>query len=79
MKAAVEWFNDVVQYGDKNSDEYKISLIYRDIGIFNRDITLDIEEASDKGKYAPYWENLRSMAEQVSGEDQEIVHRSFTD
>lgn len=73
MKAAVEWFNDVVQYGDKNSDEYKISLIYRDIGIFNRDITLDIEEASDKGNYAPYWENLRSMAEQVSGEDQEIV------
>lgn len=73
MKAAVEWFNDVVQYGDKNSDEYKISLIYRDIGIFNRDITLDIEEASDKGKYEPYWENLRSMAEQVSGEDQEIV------
>jgi serine/threonine-protein kinase len=38
-----------------------MATIYRDIGKFNQDITLHIEEASDKGKYSPYWKNIREL------------------
>ena len=38
-----------------------MATIYRDIGKFNQDITLHIEEASDKGQYAPYWKNIKEL------------------
>ncbi|MEW8985707.1 MAG: serine/threonine-protein kinase, partial [Bacillus sp. (in: firmicutes)] len=49
MKSSIQWFEDAVQYGSKDSDYYEMATTYRDIGKFNRDITLHIEEASDKG------------------------------
>lgn len=50
--------------------------MYRDIGQFNRDITLNVQEASDKGMYLPYWNNLVQLVETVynSAEEQEIVN-----
>ena len=58
MKSAIPWFDDAVNYGNENNDFYNRARIYRDIGKFNRDITLNIVEASDSGMYAPYWENI---------------------
>ena len=57
---------DAVEYGDASSDNYLMASTYKEIGKFNRDITLQIEEADDKGKYAPYWENLEKLTEQIS-------------
>ncbi|MDP4157370.1 MAG: serine/threonine protein kinase, partial [Bacillota bacterium] len=37
----------------------------RDIGIFNRDITLHIDEASDNGLYRPYWENIKKLNKMI--------------
>ena len=50
--------------------------IYRDIGQFNRDITLNVQEASDKGTYLPYWENITKLVTTVSEsqDENEIVN-----
>ena len=66
MKSSIQWFEDAVEYGDASSDNYLMASTYKEIGKFNRDITLQIEEADDKGKYAPYWENLEKLTEQIS-------------
>ena len=74
MKSAIQWFEDATEYGVQSADYYLMSTIYRDIGKFNRDITLNIEEASDKGKYGPYWENINELVSMVmSSEDESEI------
>ena len=73
IKSAIQWFADAVQYGEKSSDYYQMAVVYRDIGTFNRDITLNIEEASDKGVYQPYWDNITELVSMVEDEENEIV------
>lgn len=74
MKSAIQWFEDAVTYGDESDSFYTMAAVYRDIGKFNRDITLDIEEASDKGKYAPYWENIKELVTTVAnGKDESEI------
>lgn len=41
--------------------------MFRDIGQFNRDITLNIEKASDGGMYRSYWENLQELVALTTG------------
>ena len=49
--------------------------MYRDIGQFNKDITLNVEEASDKGTYLPYWQSISQLVSTVmDGSEQEIVN-----
>ena len=52
-----------------------MATIYRDIGKFNREITLQIEEASDKGKYKPYWDQIKELVELINqdSDESEIV------
>lgn len=64
MKSSIQWFEDSAK--DKKTDNYLMSVIYSSIGKFNRDINLNIEEASDKGKYAPYWKNINDMVQMIS-------------
>lgn len=71
MKSAIQWFEDAVQYGNKSDSFYTMAKVYRDIGKFNRDITLDIEEASDKGKYAPYWQNIKELVNTIKDDKDE--------
>lgn len=71
MKSAIQWFEDAVEYGSESDDFYTMAKIYSDIGKFNRDITLNIEEASDKGKYAPYWSNMQELVEMISSSEEE--------
>ena len=71
MKSAIQWFEDAVEYGSEADDFYTMAKIYSDIGKFNRDITLNIEEASDKGKYAPYWNNMQELVEMISSSSDE--------
>lgn len=71
MKSAIQWFEDAVEYGSDADDFYTMAKIYSDIGKFNRDITLNIEEASDKGKYSPYWSNMQELVEMISSSNDE--------
>lgn len=75
MKSSIQWFEYAKQYGGESSDFYLMSTIYHDIGEFNRNITLNIEEASDKGKYAPYWENIVELVDLLSNntDESEII------
>jgi eukaryotic-like serine/threonine-protein kinase len=72
MISSVKWFDDAVRYGSKDTDFYKMAVIYRDIGRFNQDINILVEEASDKGKYKPYWENIKDLIKLIDDES-EIV------
>jgi eukaryotic-like serine/threonine-protein kinase len=72
MISSVKWFDDAVRYGSKDSEYYKMAVIYREIGRFNQDITILVEEASDKGKYKPYWENIKELMKLIDDES-EIV------
>lgn len=69
MKSSIQWFEDSAK--DKKSDNYLMSVIYSSIGKFNRDINLNIEEASDKGKYSSYWKNIYDMVKMISNEKDE--------
>lgn len=74
MKSAIQWFDDAYTYGSQESDYYVITQAYREIGQFNRDVTLRVEEAEDKGTYAPYFESLKNLYAIVSEEENEIVN-----
>ena len=74
IKSAIQWFEDAVNYGSEDSSFYTMAKVYCDIGKFNRDITLNVEEASDKGTYAPYWESIKELVELIQdGDESEIV------
>lgn len=74
-KSAIQWFEDAVQYGSQSSSYYQMASIYRDIGKFNRDITLNIEEAADRGKYSPYFDNIKELLALIENnpDESEIV------
>ena len=65
MVMATQWFEDAVNYTDESFEHYNMARIYRDIGIFNRDINLQVIEASDKGLYKPYWDNMREVLDVI--------------
>ena len=71
MKSAIQWFEDAVEYGGAGTDYYLMATVYCDIGKFNRDITLNIEEASDQGTYAPYWESIKELVTMIDSSDNE--------
>ena len=75
MKSAIEWFDDAVEFGSQSDDFYLMASTYRDIGVFNRDIPLNVMEASDSGLYGPYWTNLVTLVDMIqnSQEDSEII------
>lgn len=77
MKASIKWFEDVLEYGGQDFEDYGMAEIYHEIGVFHRDITLDMEEASDKGKYKPYFNSLTALQERIGQEESSIVRLEF--
>lgn len=71
MKSSIQWFDIACKIGE-GREYYMMALAYRDIGRFNKDITLNVQEASDKSTYLPYWNNLIALIDDVSDEN-EIV------
>ena len=67
MKSAIPWFDYAMTYGGENYENYNSARVFRDIGQFNRDITLNIEKASDGGMYRSYWENLQELVALTTG------------
>lgn len=75
MKSAIQWFDDAAEFGDGTKDYYKMSIIYRDIGIFNRDITINVAEGAEKGQYEKYYSKIKELLGiiEVSPDESEIV------
>ncbi len=71
MKAAVSWFDETLNYCSQEYDNYQMAEVYRDIGIFYRDISIKTVEASDRGEYEPFWNNLNNLLNIVSDSDSE--------
>ena len=70
-KTSIEWFQDVVNNAPEGYLNRNMANVYANIGIFYRDITTDITEASDKGKYKPFFENISELLGTVATDDGE--------
>lgn len=51
---SIKWFEDAIS-SDFNKEE---ATVYYNLGVFNRDISKSVKEASDSGMYKKYWNNL---------------------
>lgn len=73
MKSSIQWFHDAVQYGEPESDDYRLSSTYEQIGLFYKNITVSVNEASDKGMYIEYFNNLTSLLSGIDLEQSEML------
>jgi len=75
MITASNWFNDSLIYGGENFRHKEMATIYRDIGNFYRDIAISTIEASDRGMYIQFWNNLKELLSIIeeNENEQEIV------
>lgn len=74
-KSAIEWFQDVVDLAPQDYENLGMAKAYASIGMFYRDITTNITEASDKGNYKPLFDNLTELIPAVAenADENEIV------
>lgn len=70
-KSSVEWFQDVIENAPEGSKNLNMAKVYANIGTFYRDITTDITEASDKGKYKPFFVNINELLNSVATDEDE--------
>lgn len=70
-KSAVEWFQDVVESAPTGYKNLNMAKVYANIGTFYREITTDITEASDKGKYKPFFDNINELLNSVAIDEDE--------
>lgn len=70
-KSSIEWFQDVIDSAPEGYENLGMAKVYANIGIFYRDITTNITEANDKGKYKPLFENLTELMNSVAANESE--------
>lgn len=70
-KSSIEWFEDVLDNAPEGFENLGMAKVYANIGIFYRDITTDITEANDKGKYKPLFDNLYELVNTVATDESE--------
>lgn len=70
-KSSVEWFQDVIENASAGYKNLNMAKVYANIGTFYRDITTDITEASDKGKYKPFFDNINELLNSVATDEDE--------
>lgn len=70
-KSAVVWFQDVLEYAPEGYEYINMAKVYANIGIFYRDITTHVTEASDQKLYRPLLNNLAELVNSVAGNEAE--------
>jgi serine/threonine-protein kinase len=70
-KSAIPWFRDVLDNAPDGYENLGMARVYSNIGIFYRDITTNITEASDKGQYKPLFDNLQELLSTVAADESE--------
>lgn len=71
MVTSVEWFDDVLKNCEDDYQYKNMAEVYREIGVFYRDISINTVEGSDKGIYRPFFDNLNEMLERVGSDESE--------
>lgn len=70
-KSSIEWFCDVIKYAPKDYKNLNMAQVYADIGIFYRDITMQIIEANDQGKYDKLYHHLFDFMNRIAMNEHE--------
>lgn len=70
-KSAIAWFQDVLEYAPEDFEYINMARVYANIGVFYRNITTNITEASDRGKYRPLFDNLEELMQTVAVDETE--------
>lgn len=70
-KSAIGWFQEVIGNAPEGYPNLGMAMVYSNIGIFYRDISTNITEASDKGKYQPLMGNLTQLLSDVAMNESE--------
>ena len=70
-KSSIEWFQDVINNAPEGYENLGMANVYYNIGVFYRDITTNITEASDKGKYEPLFKNMTELMDSVATNENE--------
>lgn len=65
------WFEDVIKNAPDNYENIGMATVYANIGAFYQDITMDIVEANEKGKYKTLFENLSELVNSVATNEEE--------
>lgn len=74
MKSAIKWFDLALSSADDSFAHSSMAVIYRDIGLFYRDIVMNTAEASDSGIYRELFDNYSVLVDMVSQKNEgEIV------
>lgn len=71
MKSATEWFQDVLDNAPPEYENLGMAKVYASIGKFYAEIAIDSVEGNDKGKYAPFFEKLEELTNEVLNDDAE--------
>ncbi len=73
MTSSIQWFHDAVKYGTPGSDNYQLANTYEQIGTFYKEITVRVNEASDKGMYIEYFNSLSALLSSTGEEQSEML------
>ncbi len=75
MTHAIPWFYDATDYGSSSDNFYTMATVYYNIGLFRKEIDLNIKEATDNEMYKPYWDNITKIVSMIAqnNDDSEIV------
>lgn len=71
IRAAATWMKDAAE--SKDFDQHDSAQVYADIADFNTTIVPLINEGSDAGLYAPYYQELSQLVDQMQGEENEVM------
>ena len=64
-------FVNVIDYAAEGYENRVMAEVYLNIGLFYRDITMNIREGSDKGSYLPLFNNLSDLINTVAVDENE--------
>ena len=70
-KSSIPWFQDALDNAPEDYENLGMARVYANIGIFYRDITTNITEASDSGQYAPLFSNIKELISTVAADETE--------
>ncbi|MDE7384015.1 MAG: hypothetical protein K2M99_09065, partial [Treponemataceae bacterium] len=70
-KYAVEWFQIVNSRAESDYANLGLARVYMNIGMFYRDITTKVNEASDNGMYIALFENIKTLMDSIANDEGE--------
>ncbi|RDU22815.1 serine/threonine protein kinase [Anaerosacchariphilus polymeriproducens] len=74
MKASINWFDDALKYGGDEFKTKNMATVYKEIGIFYRDVPQKAIEGSDQGMYFAFFQKMKELLSLTEVETSEIVN-----